>query len=418
MSYEYITDNNLENRQRYQYTKYNGEEFLKEYLESRTLKCGTDKCLLEEAFSQKGNSYICEENADKILKSFEVRKRIYGQYNEKYKPMDDQDYENYQLYLDFAILMVNMYEKTNNLKYLNALLKVNDTLLSIYDMLIEAQRASLGTILLKEMSYVKELRKNVSIDIDENFAEEFINQGNTQFVLDDIAIVCANTTRTKAYLQVLKRSGIKIGKAYIMSLQPQRLQEETDAYDARKEDVLFFDSQEPILYTLKEQEIPFEFINSEDINSDETYECLKSAKETYLIYSGFGGQILKAHLFQMGKKYIHTHAGMVPEFRGSTTVYYHMLVTKNTAASVMFLNEQLDEGDILAQSYFTFSREVQDIDLVYEPYTRAMALKDALLGYAQNGEFSTKNQPKEGNTYYIIHPVLKHIAILALREVQ
>ena len=417
MIYEYITENNLENRQRYQYTKYGGEEFLLSYFESR-----------KKASDLKGNSdfmpitarsnNISEANADQILKSFEVRKRIYGAYNEKYKPIDEKDYENYQLYLDFASLMADMYEKFNNLKYLNALLKVDDTLLSIYNLLNVEQKAVLGRILLKELSYVRAVRESVSIEIDDNFLHECTIQGSKKYLLTDVAIICANSTRTKAYLQVLGRAGIKIGKAYIMSLNPEKLIEEVETYTPNGEEEPFFDSKTPILYTLKEGDIPFEFICSEDINSSETYDFLKKTKEQYLIYSGFGGQILKAHLFKIGKKYIHTHAGMVPEFRGSTTVYYHMLVTGKTAASVMFLNEELDEGDILAQRYFGFPREVKDIDLIYEPYTRAVALKEALSEYAEKGQFSRKPQHKEGNTYYIIHPVLKHIAILALREVQ
>ena len=414
MKYEYVTENNLENRQRYQYTKYYGEEFLSSYFNSRREAAdlnGVGDILLVSI----GNKYISEANADQILKSFEVRKRIYRAYNEKYKPIDEQDYKNFQFYLDFASLMAGMYEKSKNLKYLNSFLKVDDTLLSIWSLINGEQKALLGKILSKEMLYVKAVRESAAVEVDDNIKDELADSADQKYVLPDIAIVCANSTRTKAYLQVLGRAGINIGKAYIMNLHPQDMIAEAKVYHAGEEEEVFFDSKTPILYTLKEQDIPFEFINSEDINSEETYRFLKGAKEKYFIYSGFGGQILKPHLFNIGKKYIHTHAGMVPEFRGSTTVYYHMLVTGNTAASVMFLNEQLDEGDILSQRYFRFPREVKDIDLIYEPYTRAIALKDALSEYAVKGEFSGKLQSKDGNTYYIIHPVLKHIAILALK---
>lgn len=414
MKYEYVTENNLENRQRYQYTKYYGEEFLSSYFYGRREAANLNKKCNALSIAAE-NKYISEGNANQILKSFEVRKRIYGAYDEKYKPVDEQDYKNYQLYLDFASLMAGMYEKSKNLKYLNALLKVDDTLLSIRDLLYEEQKALLGKILSKEMLYVRAVRKSAAVETEDAGRAELTNLDDSKYILSDIAIVCANSTRTKAYLQVLGRAGIKIGKAYIMNLNPEGLISEAEAYYSGDEKEMFFDSKTPILYTLEEQDIPFEFINSEDINSEETYQFLKEAKEKYFIYSGFGGQILKPHLFKIGKKYIHTHAGMVPEFRGSTTIYYHMLVTGNTAASVIFLNEQLDEGDILSQRYFRFPREIKDIDLIYEPYTRAMVLKDALSEYAAKGEFSRKPQNKDGNTYYIIHPVLKHIAILALK---
>lgn len=419
MNYEYITENNLENRQRYQYTKYEGEKFLLSYLESRKkfLPLSNEQISIISHISKQ--KYISEALADKILQSFEVRKRIYGEYDERYKPLDENDYKNYQLYLDFADLMIGMYEKSFNLKYLNALLKVDDTLLSIYSLLNVEQRVMLGKILEKEIQYVKTLREKTNVEVDNSFTKDIVNPRSEEYTLTDVAIVCANTARTKAYLQVLGQARIKISKAYILNLNNRELIEEADSYTTNTEKAVFFDSKIPLLYTLREQGIPVEFIPSEDINSAETYKVLKQATEKYLIYSGFGGQILKPHLFQFGKKYIHTHAGKVPEFRGSTTVYYHMLTTGNTAASVMFLNEQLDEGDILLQCYFKFPKEERDIDLIYEPYTRAIALKEALIGYVEHGEWrNQKPQPKEGNTYYIIHPVLKHIAILALREMQ
>jgi methionyl-tRNA formyltransferase len=46
-----------------------------------------------------------------------------------------------------------------------------------------------------------------------------------------------------------------------------------------------------------------------------------------------------------------------------------------------------------------------------------MTLKKALEEYLKNGEFVEARQDSEkGNTYYVIHPVLKHIALLKLES--
>jgi len=43
-----------------------------------------------------------------------------------------------------------------------------------------------------------------------------------------------------------------------------------------------------------------------------------------------------------------------------------------------------------------------------------LALREVLKDYAKSGTFPLKPQDKDqGETYFIIHPVLKHIAILA-----
>lgn len=232
-------------------------------------------------------------------------------------------------------------------------------------------------------------------------------------LLPAIAMICADTTRTKAYLQVMGKNGIKIHKCYIMTQNKEELFRQAEEFNGiEQENALYFNREEPLLVTLNKLETAYQFIEQEDINAEETIEAIRQAPEQYFIYSGLGGQILRAPLFSLGKKYIHVHAGIVPQYRGSTTIYYSMLQEGKAGATVMFLNEQLDEGDILAQETYTLDDKTVDIDYVFEPFTRAETLVKALKEYGEKGEFHTKEQPKDGNTYYIIHPVLKHIAML------
>jgi methionyl-tRNA formyltransferase len=53
---------------------------------------------------------------------------------------------------------------------------------------------------------------------------------------------------------------------------------------------------------------------------------------------------------------------------------------------------------------------------VYDPYIRSETLVDVLKkNILEKNEFK-KQKPSEGNTYYIIHPVLKHIALLCCQK--
>lgn len=175
MSYDYITANNLENRQKYQYAKYQGKELIESYLEVRRealqiwetqsmdLKKAVETLYMqipdtdaaETQFQLKEKFYDVlwkrndREFTDKILQSFEVRKRLFHTYYNHYKPVDLDDYNDIGLYLFFSYFMAEKYQEQKNLKYLNALLKVNDTILSLKDRIGEPYQKVIGNYVLK-----------------------------------------------------------------------------------------------------------------------------------------------------------------------------------------------------------------------------------------------------------------------------
>ena len=52
---------------------------------------------------------------------------------------------------------------------------------------------------------------------------------------------------------------------------------------------------------------------------------LKEAGPEIIIYSGYGGVILKEKVLSQGKKFLHVHGGFLPQYKGSTTNYYSIL---------------------------------------------------------------------------------------------
>lgn len=235
----------------------------------------------------------------------------------------------------------------------------------------------------------------------------------------DVALLAADTVRTKVYLQEMIREGLLPEFCVVYTDHVEQMKQEADIYRSEKpiSNNSCLDNNIPILYMLEEAAIPYLLIENPDINSDEMYTQLKALKQQYVIYSGYGGAILKPPLFQIGKKFLHVHAGLLPQYRGSTTAYYSLLQEGILGATAIFLNERLDEGEILHQQVFPLPTQDVDMDYIYEPFIRAQVLVEVLKQYAKTGELVGCRQKQEGaETYFIIHPVLKHLALLKLEK--
>jgi methionyl-tRNA formyltransferase len=236
--------------------------------------------------------------------------------------------------------------------------------------------------------------------------------------LSDIALLASDTSRTKAYLQAMIKKNMLPGSCVVFSDNLSKMKQEAASY-VEKTVEGYFDIDQPILYSLEKAGIPYSVVEEKDINSEHMKRAIVDCDATYLIYSGYGGYILKPDLFQLGKKFIHVHAGILPKYRGSTTVYYSYLQEGKIGATAIFLNERIDEGEIIVQKEYGLSSEKVDIDYIYEPYVRSMVLVEALTKYAERGTLPSRKQEQDNaETYFIIHPVLKHVALLELENSQ
>jgi len=241
--------------------------------------------------------------------------------------------------------------------------------------------------------------------------------------LRDILLIGANSARTKAYLQILGQNGLLPVHTFIMANEAMQVQMNKDSkafseseHAVQQEQPVFFNIDEPVLYTLNKYNMNYSFITTDTINSELVTHVLKDREEHYLIYSGFGGQILKKPILSMGKKFIHIHPGVVPDYRGSTTIYYSLLKEGRIGASAIFLDEKIDCGPLLKTKWFDLPGDLPDLDYIFDPYVRASLLVEVIQEYLIFNEFRYISQSNHrGETYYITHPVLKHIAILSLR---
>lgn len=238
-------------------------------------------------------------------------------------------------------------------------------------------------------------------------------------ILEEFALIASDTARSKAYLQTMIKENRLPGKCIVYSEDISGMQKDAEKYQGNAMSGQYFDINIPILFSLNKANIDYVLVENKDINSEQMKDILQGLKQKYLIYSGYGGYILKSHLFNLNKKFIHVHAGILPQYRGSTTAYYSFLQEKNLGATAIFLNEGIDEGEIIVQDTFAIPEEAVDIDYIYEPYIRSQVLIKAINQYLEKGTFISSRQNLEGaETYFIIHPVLKHLAMLEIGNMQ
>jgi methionyl-tRNA formyltransferase len=244
--------------------------------------------------------------------------------------------------------------------------------------------------------------------------------------LNDIAMVAADTSRSRAYLQALIRH--EMLPAYVLLLAtssdtalPGQLivnDEELSSYllDTKMDfswSEAQFDPTLPLISLLKQYDIPYEVSANTDINDHAVIKSISERPESVFIFSGFGGVLLRKHILSIGKKFLHVHGGYLPDYKGSTTNYYSLLAENTMGASSLFLSEEIDSGPVLLRRSFPSPPDMTEIDHVYDSAVRAKVLVETLERYRKTGEwqFELANNIG-GETYYIIHPVLKHIAIM------
>jgi len=225
-------------------------------------------------------------------------------------------------------------------------------------------------------------------------------------MLAEVALLGAETGRTRAYIDLLDRVGLAPGRCLLMRGGP--------AAPARPAETDLFDNLTPAAEAARRAGIETTELEAADINAPEVVAQVAALAQTVVLFSGPGGAIVREGLFATRKRFLHAHPGRLPEFRGSTTIYYGLLAEERITVTALLLAPEIDGGPVVGQAAFPPPADRTSIDLAYDPYVRARLIADVLGAYARTGRFEEAAQPEAGaETYHIVHPVLKHLAILA-----
>ena len=226
-----------------------------------------------------------------------------------------------------------------------------------------------------------------------------------------IGLILTPDNRSKAYLQKILKNDIPIDE--IIFMNDKRNEEKFSNEMTKQSKNNGFDISENVLVTLKNNKLKFKEFPFVDINNEDLVNYLKKIDLDYTIFSG--GGILRKEILASDTKFLHFHPGIVPEYKGSTCFYYSILDNNECGVSVIIMAEGLDTGDIVHQKIFDKPKH-DFIDEIYDPHIRSETMIELFKNnILEKNEFKKQN-PIEGDTYYIIHPVLKHIAILSCQK--
>ena len=238
--------------------------------------------------------------------------------------------------------------------------------------------------------------------------------------MDDVAIMAAETNRSRIYLQALEMRGL-IPSAALLAKETSNKGNAKSKPPPQNEfhrDETTFNLSLSVEKLASRMNIPIKHSHCSDPNSEETISIIKTLKQSFIIYSGPAGVILKQRVLNLGKKFLHIHPGIVPKFRGSTTIYYSLLKEGTVGASAFFMDQKIDQGPIIRQDTFPNFENKVAIDCFEDSFMRAQLLVNVLNDYAKSGSFEIREQvqSEEEETYFIIHPILKSIAIFGTKN--
>lgn len=193
MEYSYANTDLLEFPQKYQMTPFEGREFLSSYEKTRqkildkiknnqtvnslshTLKLLQKQFLIDIKSDQKIfvtsnqlSSILLRLQHQKetqqetkfimaLLKKFEIKKRIFSEYDHELKE-NSTDFKILTNYILLAAICAKKFQDNGNPKFLNTLLKLNDTICSQIDSINDVNNLSLIYYIINlELEYIRDL---------------------------------------------------------------------------------------------------------------------------------------------------------------------------------------------------------------------------------------------------------------------
>ena len=221
--------------------------------------------------------------------------------------------------------------------------------------------------------------------------------------LHNIGMVAADTTRTKHYIDELIKSNLL--PSYVLLL----LNSDSELLPGQKE----VKTENELITLLREEGIKYDIAPNSNINSDEVIAAIANRSEEVFIFSGYGGVLLRDKILDIGRKFLHIHGGYLPDYKGSTANYYSLIDENTIGASAIFLTKEIDCGPILLRKKFAPPEDRTEIDHNSDSEARSKVLIECLQNYINSGCWIYELENNHGGeTFYIIHPVLKHLAIL------
>ena len=235
-----------------------------------------------------------------------------------------------------------------------------------------------------------------------------------------LLLLCGDTNRAKSYASVLNKNtacnieGLLYGIKKDAQIKPNiNIDAHTKEY-LNSIDVEIPTLNKGIESIFKDNKWEYSTLEERNVNHEKIINKVKYINCDYIIFAGYGGQILSKKHFLEGKKYVHCHPGWLPLERGSTTLYYSLLNNRNLSVTSFFMTEKIDEGNMILRESYVSPIHLVNIDLWVDNALRADTLLKSVKLLNNNYQGFLREKREEDQEYYVIHPLLKHISLLSL----
>ena len=179
--------------------------------------------------------------------------------------------------------------------------------------------------------------------------------------------------------------------------------------------VIFFSKKQnkKILNKLENKKIKYSHLKTNQINSSIVEKEIANTKNKIFIYSGYAGQIIQSKKI-LNKTILHAHPGSLYDFKGSTTMYYSLLLKKKIFCSILRLNKKIDSGNVFFRKKILLPRniKIKEFESDFDNKTRIKTIVEFLKFYNKKKIEKKKYFSKSNfSSYYIIHPIIRGIVL-------
>jgi methionyl-tRNA formyltransferase len=233
-----------------------------------------------------------------------------------------------------------------------------------------------------------------------------------------VLFVAADTARSRAYAQALAAEGLAPDETLIFGVRPNQGVATAPWPDGSPvpSGLHLTRFEERLEDTAAQHGWSLTTMEAKSINAPEIIEAVRTRAPRMVVYSGVGGELVGREILSLGVPFLHAHSGWLPDKPGSTTIYYAMLEDESVGVSAFLLEPEIDTGPILARRRFPMPPKGANVDHTYDGGMRAAVIVDTVrhvLSYDTIPD--AVPQSSRCAPYYVVHPVLKHLAMLRAR---
>lgn len=423
--YPYARGDLLHDRNTYFYSAYHGEAFFDAWRGDRDAADG-DKADglsldptptselaqdLRARIAQAGDADAWS-TLDRLVQRFEVTKRVHHAYRDTWRAVDPSAFQSVPGYVNLADLLADAHEQSGKLTYLNCLLKLLDTVSSFAAGLPKDWRVRVEGLIERERSFVTALRSRID-------STEIPDTGDLPAVTKpegaqkSVTLLACDSARARAYMAALCH--VEMPPQNIILMGDEAETDEACRSHRIWKGVFIPDLRPTVSDHARAFGVPVTRLEKRDVNTDAVREALARLETDLVVYAGVGGQIVSSATLEAGPRFLHMHSGYLPDYRGSTTLYYALLNRVAPGVSAINLDPGIDTGPILARMTYPVPYAGMDVDRDYDSSIRADLMCRVLADYPEPDRHIMQSHD-HGETYYVIHPILKHIALLSLKE--